>query len=218
MGWGRPVMRMKSLACVLLIAGATGCQQAGAMMYFLGVGQYKRVPAEYKLPKAPTLILVDDEQNLVHPSTAREALVESLAAELRQRRLVDRITTSEELAQLRLTYTDLHDRGAREVGQLAGADTVLWIQITRFGLPDDLERVMSEVPFGATVKVLNALAESRDEVRLWPEQREGKYVEVTLSPHDLRRSRDLSHAHQTMAVELAEEIGKLFYAHTVEEN
>lgn len=186
-------------------------------MYHMGVGQQERVEAEFELPKVPTLILVDDDQNLVHPRTALDALVDKLAIELQQRRLVEQVTTNEELAQLRLAYSDLHRRGAREVGGLANADTVIWIQVTRFGLPEDLERVMAEVPFTVTVKVLNARADTRDEVRLWPEQREGKLVEVKVSPHTLRQCADLQQAHETMAAEMAQEIARLFYAYTKEQ-
>jgi len=207
----------KVLACVLLVGCGTGCQQLGVLMYHMGVGQQERVEAEFELPKVPTLILVDDDQNLVHPRTALDALVDKLAIELQQRRLVEQVTTNEELAQLRLAYSDLHRRGAREVGGLANADTVIWIQVTRFGLPEDLERVMAEVPFTVTVKVLNARADTRDEVRLWPEQREGKLVEVKVSPHTLRQCADLQQAHETMAAEMAQEIARLFYAHTKEQ-
>jgi len=187
------------------------------MLYHMGVGGDQKVEAEFELPKAPTLILVDDDQNLVNPRTACDALVESLATELQQRGLVDRVTTNEELAKLRLAHADFDERGAREVGRLAHADTVVWIQIRRFALPEKLDRVMAEVPFAATVKVLNAQAETRDEVRLWPEEREGSYVEVKVSPHELRRCKELAEAHRLMAAELARKIAELFYEHTKEE-
>jgi len=206
------------LTAGLLAAGTVGCgQQFGALLYHLGVGQPRKVEAAFELPKTPTLVLVDDPQSLVHPRTACDALVTSLATELQQRKLVDRVTTNEELAKLRVAHPDFDRRGAREVGRLAHADTVIWIEITRFGLPDDLDRVMTEIPFGATVKVLDAQAQTRDKVRLWPDQREGHYIEVKVSPHDLRQCKDLRQAHELMAAELAKEIAKLFYTHTEQE-
>jgi hypothetical protein len=186
-------------------------------MYHMGMVKAEKILAEFTLPKAPLLILVDDDWDLVHPRTARDALVDALAKELKTHGLIERVTTNEELARLRQSKPDFEQRGAREVGRLAKADTVLWLKVVRFTLGDDLDMAVSYVHFAVTVKVLDARADEREEVRLWPKGREGKLVEVKVSPHDIRKCKNTREAHAAMAESLAKEIAKLFYAHQQEQ-
>jgi len=205
------------LVAMALLVIVAGCgQQFGAILYHLGAGQNKKVEAEFQFPVTPLLILVDDDWDLVRPRTACDLLVDLLANELRQRGLAERVTSNDELAKLRLAHANFDERGAREIGQLAQADTILWLQIKRFALPDDLDRVMTPVPFALTVKVLDANAEKRDEVRLWPKTREGHTVEIEVSPYDLRQCKDMRQAHELMATQMAGDIAKLFYTHRTE--
>ncbi|HSW46330.1 MAG TPA: hypothetical protein VLM89_12245 [Phycisphaerae bacterium] len=202
------------LACLALAATVSGCgPKAGIFLYWTGLVQPEKVKSAFELPKKPLLILVDDPLGLIHPPVARDALVEALAAELRDRKLADRITTNEELAGLRQTEPNFERRGAREVGRLASADIVLWLQVARFTLPDDLEAAMAPSFFGVSVKVLDATAESREDVCLWPKEREGRAVEVKVSPHDLQTAKDVREAHKVMARQLAAEVARLFYEH-----
>lgn len=201
-----------------LLFGIMGCgQQAGILMYHMGLVKPEKIPAEFELPNKPLLILVDDDWDLVHPRTARDALVDALAKALKQHGLIERVTTNEELARLRQTSSDFDQRGAREVGRLAKADTVLWLKVVRFTLEDDIEMVVSPAYFAVTVKVLDAQAEERDQVRLWPKGREGKLVEVKVSPHDIRKCKNTHQAHIVVAEQLAEKIAKLFYEYQEEQ-
>ena len=186
-------------------------------MYHMGMVKAEKIPAEFTLPKAPLLILVDDDWDLVHPRTARDALVDALAKELKTHGLIERVTTNEELARLRQSKPDFEQRGAREVGRLSKADTVLWLKVVRFTLEDDLDMAVSYARFAVPVKVLDARAAEREEVRLWPKGREGKLVEVKVSPHDIRKCKNTREAHAAMAESLAKEIAKLFYAHQQEQ-
>jgi len=186
-------------------------------MYHMGLVKADAIPAEFTLPKAPLLILVDDDWDLVHPRTANDALVDALAKELKARGLIDRVTTNEELARLRQSEPNFERRGAREVGRLAKADTVLWLKVVRFTLEDDLEMAVSYAHFAVIVKVLDARADERDAVRLWPKGREGKLVEAKVSPHDIRNCKSIREAHTVVAGRLASEIAKLFYEHQEEQ-
>ena len=196
---------------------ATGCSQIGAMMYFAGVGQNQKTPAEYQLPKKPLLILVDDDFDLIHPPIARDVLMEAVAQQLREHELADKITSSEELAKIRQVTPDFDKVTATGLGKKVNAEVVLWLQVTRFTLPDELEAAVVPSFFGVSVKVLDVKATKRDEVRLWPKEREGKVVEATISPHELQNCKNVREAHTVMAQALAVDVAKLFYEYETDE-
>jgi len=203
---------------LLLAAALSGCgPRAGALLHFLGLVKPDKTSAVYDLARKPLLILVDDDWDLIHPPTARGALVDALATELRAHNLVDKVTTNEELAKIRQSEPNFDKRGAREIGQLAKADIVLWLKVVRFTLPDDLEAAMVPCYFGVSVKVLDAKAGKREDVCLWPKEREGKLVEARISPHDLQACKSVREAHKVVAEALASQVAKLFYEHEEEE-
>ena len=196
------------------ILPAAGCgPMAGTLLYHTGLVQPEKTKAAFDLPKKPLLILVDDDAGLIQPPVARDALVDALAKELRTRNLVENVTTNEELARLRQSEPDFDRRGAREIGRMARAELVLWLKVVRFTLPDNLEAAMAPCYFGASVKVLDANAEQRQDVCLWPPEREGKLVEAKVSPHQIQAAKNLREAHHVMADALAAEVAKLFYEH-----
>jgi len=188
----------------------------GALWYHTFMPSQK-VPAEFELPEGPLLILVDDDQDLIQPPLARHALVDALARQLKAHGVADRVTKNEELARLRQSDPEFESRGTREVGQLLGADTVLWLSTVQFVVEDDLEIASTPGKFAVTLKVVNALAEERRDVRLWPPERKGRLVVVTVSSHDIRACRNQAEVHQKMGGALATEIGQLFYEKTVEQ-
>jgi len=195
------------------LAMLTGCMgpQAGQWLYTLGVNKPPKTAAQFQLPKKPLLILVDDDRELAQPSTICDFLVDSLAKELRDHGLVDRVTTTEELARLRQNEPKFDRRGAREIGRMVNADTVLWLMVTRYALETNLEWAASPGSFGVSVKVIDATSEKRENVRLWPTNTEGKQVEVQLSVHEVRKAKNLREAQQKLADTLAIQVAKLFY-------
>ncbi len=212
--WGSGRLLAVVMGCAALLLAMGGCgPRFGAMLYFMGGGQGPKVPAEYTLPAGPLLILVDDDWDLVHPRNARDALVDALATELTHYKLVERVTTNEELARLRQTEPNFDKRGAREVGRLAKADVVIWLKVVRFSLDEDLEMAHQAGYFGVTLKVINANAQLRDEVVLWPSDREGRLIEIRVTAHEIRECGDLAKAHTLLAERLAVEIAKLFRAY-----
>ncbi|HOJ76282.1 MAG TPA: hypothetical protein PLQ89_18385 [Phycisphaerae bacterium] len=200
-----------SIGALALLA-ATGCgPDFGAWLYTLGLYPTQVIPAEYKLPPGPVMVLVDDDRDLIRPTTAREALVDELAKQLKENAQIEQVTTNEELARLRRDDPSFERRGVRELGRAAKADTVIWLTTTEFSLNSDLEMVMSPARFTVAVRVINAKAETADEVRLWPTEREGRLVQVQISPHEIRQCKDLKEAHQKIAAAMAVEVAKLFY-------
>lgn len=208
------VLCTMGLAMGLLV----GCGPSlGAWLYTFGLYPTQVIPAEYTLPPEDVLVLVDDDRDLIQPSTAREVLVDELAKLLKEHTAVERVTTNEELARLRKTEPNFDQRGARELGRAANAGTVLWLNTTEFALNSNLELAMSPARFTVAVRVINANAETADEVRLWPTEREGRIVQVSVGPHDIRACRDLKEAHAKIATAMAEEVAKLFYDQKIRE-
>jgi len=205
--------------CALALPALTGCgSAAGAWLYTLGLYPTQTIPAEYTLPKDKSvLILVDDDRDLIKPSTAREALVDDLAKLLKHNAQVEKITTNEELARLRQEEPRFDRRGARELGELANADLVLWLKTTDFALNSDLEMAMTPARFTVAVRLLDVHATEAEQVRLWPTDREGRLVQVQVSVHDIRRCKDLKEAHGMVAAAMADEVAKLFYDQKIRE-
>ncbi len=213
----RPPRIAALLSAVLLAVGATGCgPDAGALLYHSGLIPQEKVAAEFKLPGGPLLILVDDDLDLIRPAQTREMLVDELAKSLREHTAVTRVTTNEELARVRQQEPEFDKTAADAVGRLVNADTVLWLSTKEYAVSDNLELAVSPGRFAVNVKILNAKAETRDDVRLWPEDREGKTIEAAVSPHDIRQCRTKTEVHELMAAALADEVARLFYERTIE--
>ncbi len=209
---------MRSLGLVAgLLTATTGCgPQVGAWLYTLGLVPDEKVAAEYKLPDGPVLILVDDNQGLVQPPLARRALVEALGEELKKHNAAGEVTTNEELARLRRSAPDFDELSIRQVGRRANADTVLWINVEDFSVEDDLELLASPARFVVRLKVFNARADDKRDLRLWPREREGRFVTITVSPHDIRECKKMADVHRKIAAVMANKTARLFYDHTIE--
>jgi hypothetical protein len=207
-----------ALVAIISLAPAAGCGPSlGAWLYTLKLYPTQTIAAQYTIPKGNLLILVDDDRDLIQPKTARDSLIDELAKLFKEHEVADRVTTNEELSKLRQQEPKFEKRGAREIGQLANADTVLWLNTINFSLNNDLEMTVTPGKFAVMVKVVNAKAEKADEVRLWPTDRDGRLVEVTMSSHDIRQCKSLKEAHEKMAAALADEVAKLFYEQKIKE-
>lgn len=211
----------RRLVCLTIVtlsmAACTGCQQLGSLLYFSGAAPAQKVPAEFKLPSGPVLILIDDVQDLVQPAFTKELLVDSLAKQLKEHKLADHVTTNEELSRVRLADVKFDQRGVREVGRQVGADTVLWLDVRQFSLDKDIEMTVIPAQFAVTLKVVNAKADKREDVRLWPLDREGELVEVSISAQDVHKLKIQRAICQKLADDLADKIAKVFYEYTVDE-
>ena len=214
----RIIARAARLALTVLVplAGAGCGPEAGAWLYNLGLAPKQTSRAQYQIPAGPVLILVDDDQDLIQPPIARQALIDELAKALKEHNKVERVTTNEELARVQQFEPRFNDRGAREVGRLVGARTVLWISVQQFVVERDLELAVSPAQFAARIKLVNAEAETRDQVRLWPPDREGYFLSITVPPQEVRTCRTLKEVHEKIAAKAADEIAKLFRDYEIE--
>lgn len=214
----RAVLMRRATPCLYgMLCLAAGCgPDFGAVIYHLGLIPEQAVKAEFKLPAGSLLILVDDDMDLVQPPLARELLVDALATQLKEHRVADRVTTNKEIGLIRQTVADFDKLSISEVGRRANADTVIWMQVEDFYVEKDLEMMVTPGRFGVRVKVFNPREENKFRKRLWPPEREGRSVNVTISPHDIRQCKSHAEVHRLLAETMADKVAKLFYDYKVE--
>lgn len=184
----------------------------------MGGGRGQKIEAEFELPeKKPLMILIDDEQGLAQPTLVKDALVDHLAKELKAHKIVEKVTTNEELGLLRRKHPDFDELSIREAGRLANADIMIWMRVLQYAVNDDLDLVVSDGKLAVKLKVFDIREEDPTKIRLWPSQREGKLVDVTVNVHDIRACKTKQQVHEQMGIALADKIAKLFHAHSMEE-
>lgn len=208
----------RGLLLAVVACGATGCGQSqGALLYFLGLGRPAKVEAKFRLTDQPVLILVDDvSARLDWPATA-QVLQDDLGQALLKHRAAKRIVPRRTLEQLRQASPDFEKQSCRQIGERAGAEQVLWIEVQSF-LADELIRDASRAAyFSATVKVVNVGAQQRSEVRLWPTGPVGHLVTVTMTGSEVAMSKTKDAIAKALAARLADRIARLFYDHRLDD-
>jgi len=190
-----------------------GCAAGLAGLYMLGAGEGQRVSAKYKLPPGVLLLLLDD-RGLVETPSFEPTVVDALAQELLRHKVAEKIVPYETIQRLRQVEPRFYERGCREVGELAGADLVLWVEVQDFALekaPFDPERAALVT---VTVKVINVLErERKSKVRLWPDTPAGYLVSAHVDVVKASRADDLAQVERELAQTLADQVAKLFYDH-----
>lgn len=199
------------LACSL--ATLFGCTpDGGAMLFMLGVGRGEKIEAEFELTTEPVLILVDDPAGQVDWPPARRHLAEELGQELLRQKAATRIVPPATLDRLRQTQVDFDKRGAREIGQLAGARQVIWIEIREYLGSEDISDAMNAAFIAVTVKVIDTSQEqSRSRVRLYPTGPEGRALNTSLDGATVARLKRRDDIARELSERLSVRIAKLFY-------
>jgi hypothetical protein len=177
----------------------------------LGVGREQLIKAEFMLTDGPVLVLVDDYGELVDWPAARRHLSDDLGQELLKRSAAKKVVPQGTVDQLRQSDPNLHKRGCREVGELAGAEQVVWVQVRDFLARENFDDLANAAYFSVTVKVINVLeTERRSRVRLWPGTSEGQLVLAKLPGDAVARLKTRDAISKELAKQLAMEITKLF--------
>jgi hypothetical protein len=206
------------LACGVVLAGLAGCGPTlGSFLYFANLIPEQKVAAEFKLPPGPMLVLVDDDLGLVEPPIARDVLVDAVATQLREHKIVERVTTNEEIGLIRHSVPDFDRLSIREVGRKAKADTVMWMSVEDFYVDPDMEMLVNPARFDVRLKVFNVNEEDKRKIRLWPSERDGRLVGLTVKPTELHDCKTRADVHRLLATQMADKVAKLFYEYKVEE-
>lgn len=207
-----------TICAVLAVATGTplgGCTYSGGeLLYFLGVGQGQKVEAKFQLTDGPIMILIDDAAQRVDRPIATRHLFDDLAQELLKNGAARKIIPLQTLDHLRQSVSDLHKRGCREVGELGGAEQVLWISVRDFSAEEQIEDVSAAAYFSVTVKVINVLEKRNpSRVRLWPSSPRGYVVTANMAGSEVALARAKNAIAKELAGRLAVETARLFYDH-----
>jgi hypothetical protein len=211
--------RNRGFLPLLLLATAwpllPGCGYSGGQfLYALGAGRMKKVPAQITLTQNPLLILVDDDGGNIRHPPARRYITEAVAQELLRRNAAKRIVPPETIDALRQVHANFDQRGCREVGEMAGAEQVLWIQVQDFLADEEISGASDAAFITVTVKVINVLEkEDRSRVRLWPSSPAGTAVSTGISGARAIELKSTDAISMQLSEDLAVKIAKFFYTH-----
>ena len=206
-----------ALGVLALLAG--GCGYAGGeLLYMLGFGRPAKVEARFRLTEEPILILVDDPAQRIDWPIAKRYLTDELAQELIKKKAAKKIIPRQTLDRLRQSEPNLDKRGCREVGRMAGAEQVLWIETQDFYAREQIDAVDEAAYIAVTVKVLNAgEMPPGSRPRLWPTSPRGQEVLATLAGSEVLMLKTRDAIARELAGRLATRIAKLFYDHRLKE-
>ena len=197
----------------LAAACAAGCNYATPALWVLQ-GPPKK-PAEYTLPKdRKTVVFVDDRKNVVSRLQLRSQLADDVGTVLRDEGLVTNVVSGRELiAFVRRNETASKLVSIGELGQAAGAEVVVYIEMQAFALsPDGATPRPTAV---ARVKVVDVKAKER----LFPSmggETDGFEVSVdieTLTTDSYRTSAARRRMEDALEKKLADHVAKVFYEH-----
>jgi hypothetical protein len=207
-------MGVVGVAVAALIA-PTGCTfSQGQLLYMLGFGSGQTIEARFRLTDRPLLVFVDDIHERLTWPAAEGYLFGALTEELLRHQAATKIIPLETITRLRQTEPDFQRRGCREIGEMTGADQVLWVEVLDYLGDPQIQTANDAAYLRVSVKVLNAReTEHRTRVRLWPESPEGQHVSVTMGGAEAVESDTEDAIAKKLADRLAVEAAKLFYDH-----
>ena len=193
----------------------TGCTYSGGkLLYFLGFGSAEKVEAEFRLTDQPVMVFIDDVHERLSWPPAERYMFDAITQELLRNEAAHKIIPRETILQLRQSDPDFQRRGCREIGEKAGAEQVLWIEVQDCLADPQISSASDAVYLIVTVKVINVLeTEHRTRVRLWPTSPDGEQVGVTMSGAEAVESNTEDEITKRLADRLAVEVAKLFYDH-----
>jgi hypothetical protein len=176
------------------------------------------VAAEFRLTDGPVMILIDDTGERVDWPMATRYLFDELSQELLRNKAAQKIIPPQTVDHLRQSVPDFDKRGCREIGELGGAEQVLWIRVQDFLAEEQIQDAATAAYFSANVKVINVREkESRSRVRLWPVSPQGHPIIVTMRGSEAGMAKTKDAISKELAKRLSVKIAKLFYDHRLGE-
>jgi len=208
------------LASVVGMAfGAWGCTYtAGELAYLSGLGKGPKIKAEYKFSDEKVMVFVDDVNDQVDWPAARGYLFNEVSQRLIRKKAASKIIPWETIESLRRTMPNFRKRGCREIGERVGADVVLWIEVHDFLANKEFTEANDAAIWIVTVKVLNVHeTKSRNRVRLWPGNPEGRLVSASLAGSEILMLSNKDAIARKLSKKLGFTISRLFYDHYEED-
>ncbi len=211
-----PLKPAKRFPCALLATAmllASGCTYSGGkLLFMLGLGEARVLPAEFTLTEKPVLIFVDDYYERLTWPLASRFLFDELSQELLRQKAAKKIIPLSTLDGLRQSHPHFAELSAREIGELVGADQVLWIKVQDFLAEERLGGVDNAAYIHVTLQVLNPHeTKRRSRVRLWPVSPNGHLVTFGISGARVAELQASAKISKELAAGVAVEIAKRFY-------
>ncbi len=199
-------------------AGLGSCNIVGPAAYLLG-GQDK-VDAQYALSDRPTVVFVDDPENILPHRSLRRLIGDKVSQELMVRKLVTTTISPADALAVAGRERFGEQMPIDAIGRAVGAEQVVFIDMVSFSLsPDNV----TPRPVGACqVKVIDVT----NRERLFPSADDGFRgslgypVQVAMRAVSLERYRTTSSRRsirEQLANEIADQITKVFYRHVPDE-
>lgn len=178
----------------------------------------EKVEAKFRLSAGPVMVFVDDVHERMDWPPARRYLWDDVSQELLRTQSAAKVVPIETEESLRQTLPDFEKRSCREIGELAGAEQVVWIEVQDFLAEEDITEAANAAYFAATVKVLNPLEKTdRHRVRLWPDSPEGHYINVRMTGAAVVGAKSKDAISKELTAKLAVNIARLFHDHQLED-
>ena len=215
----RTIKTVMTLALVAIAGAALGsCNIVGPAAYLIG-GQPK-VDAQFALSDRPTVVFVDDPENILPDRSLRRLIGDKVSQELMVRNLVTTTISPADALAVAGRERFGEQMPIDAIGRAVGAEQVVFIDMVSFSLtPDNV----TPRPIGACqVKVIDVT----NRERLFPSEdggfrgASGFPVQVAMREVSLERYRTTSSRrgiNEQLANEIADQIAKVFYRHVPNE-
>ena len=178
----------------------------------------QKVEAKFRLTTGPVMVFVDDVNERVDWPPARRYLWEDVSQELVRTQSAKRVIPLETEESLRQTTPDFVKRSCREIGELAGAEQVVWIEVQDFLADEEITDATNAAYFAVTVRVLNPAEKTdRTRVRLWPDSPEGHYLSARMTGGAVLKAKTKDAISKELTAKLAVQIAGLFHDHKIED-
>lgn len=197
------------LACVIL---SGGCNIVGPVA--AAVAPPPTVAAEYTLQDRPTVVFIDDRENVVNPISFRRVIADKVSEDLMTKKILSRTIRPHDA----LAVASHYDRSNQvmpidAIGRAVGAEQVLYIEMVAF--VDHIDRNTPRGYASARVRVIDV--ENRK--RLYPpEDADVPYRQIDVMTGEMKPEAYHTRATRmqvfdTLAKETGSTVAKLFYKH-----
>lgn len=190
-----------------------GCNILGPII--VATAPEPTVPAQYELEDRPTLVFVDDRDGLLVPAGLADVIADRASEQLMNEKIITKAIRPRDATAVAKSRDKVNNlMPIDQIGETVGAEQVIYVEISSLS-----ETVMGDqtAPVAtARVKVLDVVAKKR----LFPAEGVASFEYHTVSAkmkqvdeEMYRTASTRRKVRETMALQLGDEIAKLFYEH-----
>ena len=189
----------------------SSCNIAAGVSYIISSDPEQK--AKYTLEDVRTVVFVDDQRNVMHPSRLRLVIADKITEELLALKLVTTIVSPKDIMRASAS-NDKYNQPLpiAELGKLVDAEVVIYVEMESFGLTNDGQTANPVA--SCSIRVINSV----ENKRLFPIDKAADYVSANLkrvNPHRVTSDSENRKLAAELAVELGDSIAKVFYDHNI---